>query len=344
MNRPLEQPQYLERLLAVAKANERGTALVFKSRGAWQSLSWGQLLQEIDGAAAGLAKLGVSPGGLVAVDGEVTSRLLIVAAAAKSLGAHLVAVPLAASQEELDAIIANPAVQLVIGHGRETVAEWQRFAGRHRPVPIVFDHVTPDSRSPGEGIVTYAELLALAPRHGWSDAPVTRSLRLPTGLAWFEETTDWPGALESVLDHWLQPGTAVALPESHIAAARDRAEIQPTVWLASSRALERQAKSFQERLPDAGRVTRKLVDNALSPGAAPWSRFIRWKLRRQLGLGRIAAVHLHLAPGQAISENITGFLLGLQVNAFIGEELLPVAGHRTVSARIASYPVAEGAR
>ena len=312
---PPRHDDFLNSLRSVAAARGPQTALVFNSLGRWQKLSWSAVFGQVVRAAAGLAHLGVSRGGLVAIDGEITPRLLIVAAAARSLGAELVAVPLRADRSVLDGLILDPRVQFVAGHGREAVAEWQQFSKGRRAVPILFDHVTPESRSPGEGVLTYPQLVSLAqlakPGLAEGAAPVGRT----AVTAWFAETTDWADGLNTALDLWLTQSAALAIPESQRAAARDQAELQPNSWLASSATLQRFAGTVEFRLPPAGSILRRLVDAALAGGRAPWHGLLRLALRRQTGLSRASGVQL--GHGQALPADTRLFFerLGVPVTS-----------------------------
>jgi hypothetical protein len=303
--------EFLDRLLSAAVARGDRTALIFKSRGQWQTLSWSAALEQIGRAAAGLAHLGVTPGGYVAVDGEITPRLLIVAVAARAIGAELISVPLAANRERLDALILDPRVQFVAGHGRETVAEWQRFSEGHRRVPILFDHVTPESKSPGEGVFTFQQLTTLAPAPGWSVAAGPAQATDASDTLWFAETTDWEQGLDTLLETWLDRPVAVALPESRRAADRDQAELQPNLWLASAASLSRTATAIVARLPATGRL-RQLLDATLAGGRAPWHHLLRRLLRRRTGLARLS--HIDLAPGQPAPTEALQLLGGLGLN------------------------------
>lgn len=299
---------FLDRLLSTAVARAEQAALVFKSRGQWQALSWSAVLEQVGRAAAGLTHVGVTPGGHVAVDGEITPHLLIVSAAAKAIGAKLVSVPLAASRSRLDALILDPRVQFVAGHGRDTVAEWQRFGERQRQVPILFDHATPESRSPGEGVLTFPQLTSLAPQPGWSATSTPTQVARNARTLWFAETTDWEQGLDALLDRWLAEPIAVALPESRRAASRDQAELKPDLWLASADSLSRSAAALAARLPAGGRL-RRLIDGALAGGQAPWHIALRHLLRRRTGLSRLSRIDV--APGQGIPDDAVRLFVGL---------------------------------
>ena len=314
--------EFLDRLLSAAVARGDRAALIFKSRGQWQKLSWTAVLQQIGPAAAGLAKLGVTSGGYVAVDGEITPPLLIVAIAAKAIGAELVSVPLAANRAQLDALILDQRVQFVAGHGRETVAEWQRFSEGHRRVPILFDHVTPESKSPGEGVFTFQQLTSLAPAPGWSVAATAARTAGHADAVWFAETTDWEQGLDTLIDLWLSRPVAVALPESRRAAGRDQAELQPQLWLASAASLSRSAAGLLGRLPAGGRL-RRLIDATLSGGHAPWHQLLRYLLRKRTGLARLTCIEL--GAGQHIASEDGRILsgLGLKLSGPVAEPVAP---------------------
>lgn len=289
-----EEALFVDRLIATARRDRGSPALLHKTRGAWVVRRWGEALDEIDRLAAGIRHLGLSAQGKVAVDGEITADLILVGAAIRAAGGHILSVPLSASGEELDRVLDDSAVDLVIGQGRDTVARWSER--NRRQIPIIFDHATPDSRPPADGIVTLAALRTLGERKGWSkDVGVaSRGRSLP--VTWFEESTDWREGLDILLDHWLASGEPVAVPELLAAASRDRLELAPQNWIASLARLERNERLIRERLPERKSLAGRLVEGALHGSRAPWFSLTRWRLRNRLGLGRLQAIDVH--PGR----------------------------------------------
>ena len=171
----IEGGSFLQQLNAAHTAHRDHPALVYKWRGAWVALSWTEVLGEVETLALGLRSLGVGPGRIVGIDGELQGRFLLSAAAVKAVGASLLPLPLSASGAELRSLMSSGDVVAVIAQKRERVAEYSRVLRHGRSIPIIFDHVTPDARSPGAEILTFEQLRAL-------DRLVGRTLR-SDGLA-----------------------------------------------------------------------------------------------------------------------------------------------------------------
>lgn len=296
---------FLDRLIATARRNAGQPALLHKRRGVWVVRRWADVLEEIDRLAAGLRHLGVSEGSRVAIDGEINARLLLSGAAVRAVGAEIVAVPLSASAEELDRVVADPTVSLVIGQGRDTVEEWSEATLNRREVPIVFDHTTPDSRAPRAGIVTLPLLKMLGKPLGWAKSVDRKPTDTKLPVTWVEESTEWADGLEIVLDHWVSSGEPLALPELLAAAARDRREVAPQRWIASEVRLRQSELAIRERLPARKSLTGWLVGGALKGAAAPWFTLTRALLRNRLGFRRLIAI---TAPADISSRGLFGRL------------------------------------
>lgn len=312
-----EETRFVDRLIATARRNAGAPALLHKERGTWMMRRWGDVLDEIDRLAAGLRHLGLSPGGQVAIDGEITAPLFLAGATIRAAGGRILSVPGSASPQELDQVLDDPSVDLVIGQGRDTVARWSER--NRRRIPIIFDHATPNSRPPGDGIVTLATLKVLGEPAKWSKdtAAPSRSRSLP--VTWFEESTDWVEGLDILLDHWVSSGEPVALPELLAAASRDRLELSPQNWIASLSRLEFNERSIRERLPERSSAAGWLVDGALGGARLPWFSLTRTRLRDRLGLGRLASIDVH--PGLESGRAPALFRqLGIELN-LIGQRV-----------------------
>jgi hypothetical protein len=312
-----EETRFVDRLIATVRRNAGAPALLHKERGRWVVRRWSDVLDEIDRLVTGLQHLGLSPGGQVAIDGEITAHLFLAGAAIRAEGGRILSVPVSASLQELDRVLDDPSVDLVIGQGRDTVARWSER--NRRRIPIIFDHATPDSRPPGEGIVTLATLKVLGEPAKWSKdtAAPSRSKSLP--VTWFEESTDWVEGLDILLDHWVSSGEPVALPELLAAASRDRLELSPQSWIASLARLEFNERSIRERLPERNSAAGWLVDGALGGARLPWFSLTRTRLRSRLGLRRLAGIDVH--PGHAQRRAPALFRqLGIELN-LIGQRI-----------------------
>jgi hypothetical protein len=291
---------FLGALLKRAVLSSSSPALQEKRRGVWVLRQWRDVVEEVDRLAAGLAALGARPGATVAIDGEIGPRIVLAAAAASALGARLLSIPTRASRQERDRVMDDPSVALVIGRGREVVAEWVQIAASGRRIPIVFDHATAGGRAPADGVLTYDALRALAAPAGWRVALPSPPPRRAHPKLWIEESTDWTEGLEAILGVWVQGGFTLALPELLAASDRDRREIAPESWLASAETVERAAARIIERLPLEGTFSATLLGKALDSESRIGSAILRPRLRGLLGLGALDRIEVgggdRLAP------------------------------------------------
>lgn len=296
----IEQSPYLSRLAFAARKHPDAPALISKQRGRWIYWSWRDALHEIEALAGGLRHLGLRAGRSVVVDGEIRGNSFLTGAAIKTLGARIVSVPLAASGSDLTRTLSDPTIDLIIAQGRDALAEWDDAASHVRRVPIIFDHATPDSRSPEDGILTFDALKRLAKRQNPVAAIPGRRQHLKPEITWFEETTDWSGGLDLLLEHWVSTGTTIALPELLVAASRDRFELRPRKWIASSERVRVNELHIQDRLAPEGSWGRWLAEKVLRGGRAPWDAIVRWRIRRRLGLDRLQEIDVHVVSDDEV--------------------------------------------
>lgn len=305
------QDPFLSRLTTTAKERADAPALIHKQRGRWIFWRWRDALHEVDVLASGLRQLGLRPGRTAVVDGEVGANLFLASAAVRAAGARLYPVERTATGDELVHILSDTTVGVVIAQGREALAEWSDAASSVREVPIVFDHATPDNRSPETGVVTLDELRRLGKPVNWAAGIQPTRRRRPNVLTWFEESTDWTGGLDIILDHWVSTGTTIALPEVLVASSRDRFELRPGKWIASSARIRANAQLIRDRLPGAGSSGHRLVDGVLRGRRAPWHAATRWRIRKRIGLSRVHNIEVHLVPHSGIGAEDDSFFKGL---------------------------------
>jgi len=329
------QAPFLYRLLATAGRAPGAIALVHKHRGVWVTRHWRDVVGEIDRFAAGFRRLGVADGAAVAVEGEITARLFLVAAGALAAGARLRAVPPTVSAAERARVLADPSVAAVVAQGREAVAAWGDASEGGRQEPVVIDHATAGGRAPAPGVVTIEALRSMGETRGWEDClrlgPAGRSAR----PSWVEESTGWVAGLDLLLDRWVDDGRPFALPELLAAAGRDRAEARPEVWIASVDRIEAAAAAIRERLPEPASLTGLLVAEALSNPRTPWSIATLGLVRRKLGLSRLDGVEAHPATRREPSAETARLFAGLGV---------PLSGHRPSRVRSGPRTAGEPAR
>lgn len=303
----IAQGQFLAGLTKTARERADAPALIQKQRGRWIYWRWRDALREIDVLAGGLRHLGLRPGRTVVVDGEIRADLFLASAAVRAVGAKIRSVPLAATGEELTHILSDSTVVLIIAQGREALAEWSEAASDVRPLPIVFDHATPDSRSPEAGVVTFDQLKRLGKPANWSAGLASTPHDNPKDLTWLEESTDWADGLDLVLDHWISTGSTIALPEVLVASSRDRFELSPRKWIASSTRVLVNAQLIRDRLPAAGSSGYRLASAVLRGRWAPWHVATRWRIKKRLGLSRLHSINVHTVPRSEVSSEDAQF-------------------------------------
>ncbi|WP_158814681.1 AMP-binding protein [Methylocapsa sp. S129] len=287
----------LNRLIETARRDPRSVALRHKHRGAWDAWSWYSIVVAVDRFASGLRRHGVEAGSVAAFAGEISPNFLLGALAARAIGAAVISIAPGAKTPEIAAVLRGLPVRVAIVQGREALAEWiQAGTAAGKSIPIVFDHVTPEGRSPHPSVLPIANLRDHAAEQGWAEtlgAPSASSRRKPT--LWIEATTAWADGLNIIADLWLASGETLALPELLAASARDRFEIRPDRWIASSEQLTATSAEIAGRLPPNGGLAGRIVARAIgstSRSASTAARFVKSLLRYRLGLSRLNLVEV----------------------------------------------------
>jgi hypothetical protein len=316
MSRPLDHSsidlappghQLLERLLELAGRDRDGRALLHKARGRWVAWDWRAAVAEIERIVAGLRDLGVVPASSVVISGEIGPHLLLVAVAARVIGAKVVSAPRAPGVEAARGILTGANVALVFTQGRGALATWLKACPDMMRPRIVFDHVTADGHSPHPDVVTYARLRTLSGPSGWTLASAGSSRRVRAReTIWIEETTDWRDGLDHVIAAWLAQGATLVFPEIIAAALRDRREIRPCRWLASAGALAAAAEDMQARFPKRRSLSGQLVIRTIAAqGRGGFARLGAALLRRRLGLDRLQSIDVAGGPREATGDDRT---------------------------------------
>lgn len=272
-------------LLSLAALSPNRVALRHKHRGDWLAWSWRAIARSVDTLADALLERGILAGDRIALVGEITPSLLFTGLAADALGATVLLLsPQAKAADILKATTTHP-LHLAIIQGHESLALWLQLRPQLGGPHIVFDHAAPGKRQ-DSSVSFFTDLLTRAPkRQGTSIPPSTATIaKSDRTILWVESTTAWPSALTATYDRWLQPGTVLALPEILAAAARDRAEIRPTAWLASGSSVTQAAREIAHRLPWRLAGARGAASNTIASG------LLRHQARRRLGLSNVSVI------------------------------------------------------
>ena len=329
---PAPRSALFERLIETARPRPEAVALRHKIRGAWVAWSWRSVVDEADRLAAALREIGVAPGDAVGFSGELRPNLVLASLAARIAGAAIVSVPPGAKPARIAERLEKLPLRAIVVQGREALANWlEARSAAGRDLRIVFDHVTPDGRSPHGSILTFGQFRSLAEPLGWATTieGVASGDGRRSAVVWVEETTDWPDALPTLLDAWITSGQALAFPELLAAAPRDRHEIQPARWIASPARVRRVVAEIEARLPALESPTGRFVRWALGsksdrPASRPiLGRLVAAPLRRHLGLSALSGIE---AGGDGALPAITS--PSTQLLAALGVPARPVATGR----------------
>jgi AMP-binding enzyme len=284
----------LRDILAAAARRPHAEAMRHKRHGAWVSWSWSDLATQVEQASGTLQ--GRHPNAtLVAVSGAYSPSLLAFALAAARIGAAVVPLPASPPRAALAEFLNGARPDVVFLGSRDQVGTWRAALHEAGQAPeIVADLHLPWGRATAEGVTSIAALLGSPPR---------MPRRPATGdVVWIEEGTDWAEGLCYVLHVAAQSGHALAFPESHAAAARDRQETQPAGFALSAAHHARLRGDLAARLPAGGgpaaKLTRLALD-AVRTGRATWPhQWVLGRLRRPLGLARLRDLTVVSASGR----------------------------------------------
>jgi hypothetical protein len=285
-------------ICAIAAVAPDAEALRHKRRGQWQSWSWTGIVAETERLAEALRARGVDDRSTVAISGNYTPLLVLFAIAAARAGARVASIPTILTHANLaDWLRDEPATLAFVGL-REQLGTWRSaLAEAGRRTEIVVDFHLPWGHPAGAGVTAASDLLGDAPR---------AQPRIPAReVLWSEEGTDWTEGLSFLL-HTLAQGVTLALPESRIAAGRDRRETQPARFALSASHHAALARDLATRLPTGRSLTVWLTRNAFNAGrrgSARWhQRWLIGRVRRPLGLAYLRELTVVTPPGTALEQ------------------------------------------
>ncbi|OLF54692.1 AMP-binding protein [Pseudomonas chlororaphis] len=279
-------PDVLARLQHWAQVSPLRNALRHKRHGHWYNWRWIDALRAVERLADGLRLQGFDEHSRLVVSGPFEPDLLLLALAAHSIGAQVVAV-----DDELDAEALRQALWRLqpshaFVHSRQQLLRWVA-AGENSVAPQLLIAHQPLPRLPQgarQPVQAFGELL------GAGETPRRQSYwRHPAheSQLWSEEGTEWPEGLGVLLAQWLGSGHSLAFPEHRGSASRDRREAVPSGLLLSAARLQRLADEIESRLAPPGSWRRRLCEWALAQPQRPLQRLIKQRVRRLLGFQRL---------------------------------------------------------
>ncbi len=264
---PVLAGSWRERLQFLAEMQPNRPAFRHRRAGTWRQWFWRDLVLETERLSQGLQAYGVGPGQTVAVQGDLTPRMLLLALAARFLGAELQPVPRQVTADAIGLLVRRRGILHAVVGSAVDRASWQASG------TTTFLFIPEDQQATRGRGIGYRLL-----RAGWGGTDADERRVFWPGrhgrTVWVEESTDWSAAPEAILRYWLDLGVCMTFPASLDWALADRRRIRPHVLLLSIQRLHALDVALQAVMSDQPRP---------SEAAA---------LRRHLGLARTVGIEV----------------------------------------------------
>lgn len=250
-------PNTLELLRYRARVSPLQPALRHKRQGQWWVWRWIDVLRDVERLADGLRQQGFTEASRLVLSGAFEPDLVLLALAAQHIGGEVLTLPDTLDPESLHKALSRSRPSHAFVQGQQTQQHW-------------IDQ--------GQSLLDFTHLLGAA-------EPPQRLIRWWYGpQLWSEESTQWQAGLSVLLDQWLGSGHALAFPQSHDSANRDRREVAPSGLLLSQERLQGLVNEIDSRLSAHGTWRRRLCDWAIAHPEKGLQRLIKHCARRLLGL------------------------------------------------------------
>lgn len=274
-----------------AKASPRALALRFKRHGRWHGMSWAQFERLVDDTAGLWRGLGLGEGARIRIVGAWSEAALATCYAAASIGAEVVAASSRASASEGtadDALLLESRLDL---EGLTTVHG-------AAPRPIVVRNGAGVEAGDRPGLHLFDSLLAAAAIP--AAAPLRAAGGRPAATVAVGAETPAHASIDELLDAWTAQGLVLAFPEPQGDRYRDLRELAPDVLFDGADAHAALADHLRSRWPNETSPTGRLLAATLRGRHDGWltglssgllTRWLRLRVRRQLGLGRLLSAY-----------------------------------------------------
>jgi long-chain acyl-CoA synthetase len=307
---PVTAQQNLVSLLVMRAAQPEVMGATVHEGGAWKSVSWGAIRDEVRRLSAALVGQGVKPGDRVAIFAGTSLRWCVVDLAVSA--ARGVTIPIYASNtpDEVEYILEHSGASLLfvdddVADGKQPgrLSRVRACIGRTPGVKrvVVFDGPTAGTEIPYRDFIAKGDAVEKADPKGFETRVAAIKMSDPCLFIYTSGTTGNPKGVQLTHGNWAYEASATAqmglmLPDDSVMLflplAHSFAQVVKTVWLSMgfrmifSRGTEKLMADLAETsptiLPSVPRIFEKVYEGVVSNGSAAKGlkgRLFRWAMR-----------------------------------------------------------------